>query len=161
MGVMLGVAVLIVVIAVMSGFDRQLRDRIIGFNAHLRIESLDAPMRDYERVRRLVSTNPRVRGVAPYVLGQVMVKTQPEEGGPRYFVPLVRGIVPEFERTVSRLLDHVEEGTNDLRGYRLLVGRQLALNLGVQVGDALAVYSVKQFEDWDTGRKHGLSLIHI
>lgn len=154
-GVMLGVAVLIVVISVMSGFDQQLRDRIIGFNAHLRIESADVPMRNYEPVMRLVSANRRVRGVAPYVLGQVMVKTQPEEGSPRYFVPLVRGIVPEFERTVSQLLDHVERGTNDLHGYRLLMGRQLALNLGVDVGDPLALYSVKQFEDWDSARKHG------
>lgn len=154
-GVMLGVAVLIVVIAVMTGFDRQLRDRIVGFNAHLRIEKAEGAMSNYESVMKLVLANPRVKGVAPYVLGQVMVKTQPEHGGSRYFVPLVRGIVPEHERSVSTLLDHVEEGTNDLRGYKLLMGRQLALNLGVGLGDALALYSVKQFEEWDTGRKRG------
>ncbi len=154
-GVMLGVAVLIVVIAVMSGFDRQLRDKIVGFNAHLRIESADVPLADYEKVMRLVAQNRRVRGIAPYVLGQVMVKTQPAEGSSRYFVPLLRGILPQHERTISQLLDRMAEGTNDVRGYRLLMGSQLAMNLGVRVGDPLAVYSVRQFENWDQGRKQG------
>jgi len=154
-GVMLGVAVLIVVIAVMSGFDHQLRDKIVGFNAHLRIESPDVPLTDYEALMRRVSANPRVKGVAPYVLGQVMVKTEPRAGSPRYFVPGVRGVLPRYETNISRLLDSVREGTNDLRGYRLLVGRQLAINLGLHVGDPLAIYSVRQFENWDSSRKKG------
>ena len=54
-GVMLGVAVLIIVISVMSGFDRQLREKIVGFNAHLRIDPLDGLMQDYDRVLPIVS----------------------------------------------------------------------------------------------------------
>jgi len=154
-GVMLGVAVLIIVIAVMSGFDRQLREKIVGFNAHLRIEEPEVPLRDYEPLMERVAAHPSVQGVAPYVEGQIMVKTQPAEGSPRYIVPLVRGVDPRYEPRISRLLESVWMGTNDLRGYSLLVGRQLAANLGARVGDAVAVYSVRQFERWDTARKQG------
>ncbi len=154
-GVLLGVAVLIIVIAVMSGFDQQLREKILSFNAHLRVEDTDTPLRDYERLMEVVAAHPMVTGVAPYVEGQVMVKTQPAQGSPRYIVPLIRGVDPRHEPQISRLLRSIWAGTNDLRGYSLLVGRQLASNLGVHVGDALAIYSVRQFEKWDTARKQG------
>jgi lipoprotein-releasing system permease protein len=154
-GVMLGVSVLIIVISVMSGFDRQLREKIIGFNAHLRIESREGPMRNYEQVMRTVAANHLVRGVAPYVLGQVVVKTQPAEGSPRVVVPLLRGADPRWEGRISTLLGSVKLGTNDLRGYTLLVGRQLAEAMNVRVGDALAIYSVRQLEKWDATRKRG------
>jgi lipoprotein-releasing system permease protein len=155
LGVMLGVAVLIIVISVMSGFDRQLREKIVGFNAHLRIEQPGGSLREYRELMATVASNHLVRGVAPYVEGQLMVKTQPAEGNPRYVVPLVRGVDPRFEPAISRLLDSVVEGTNDLRGYSLLVGEQLARSLGLKVGDALALYSVQQFEKWDRARKRG------
>ncbi|HNQ88431.1 MAG TPA: ABC transporter permease [Verrucomicrobiota bacterium] len=155
LGVMLGVAVLIIVIAVMSGFDRQLRDKLVGFNAHLRLEAPGVPLRDFEPLMQQIAGHPAVKGVAPYVEGQVMVKTQPAEGSPLYVVPLVRGIDPLLDRRISTLLDSVTEGTNDLRGYTVLVGRQLANRLGLGAGDALALYSVRQFERWDDARKHG------
>lgn len=155
LGVMLGVAVLIIVIAVMSGFDRQLREKIVGFNAHLKIDQPQNTLRDYERLMAIIATNHLVKGVAPYVEGQVMVKTQPAEGSPRYIVPLVRGVDPRYEPRISQLLQSVQVGTNDLRGYSVLVGRQLAGSLGLHVGDPVAIYSVRQFEKWDTARKHG------
>lgn len=155
LGVMLGVAVLIIVISVMSGFDRQLKDRLVSFNAHLRIELPRAALRDFESLREAVIRDPRVRGASPYVEGQVMVKTQPLEGSSLYVVPLIRGVDPRYEPGVSRLLDEVREGTNTLRGYSLLVGQGLARRLEVTVGDALALYSVRQFERWDDSRKHG------
>jgi lipoprotein-releasing system permease protein len=154
-GVMLGVAVLIIVIAVMTGFDRQLRDKLVGFSAHLRIERNDVPLHDYEALMARIATNDFVKGVAPYVMGQVMVKTQPRYGSPRYLVPLVRGVDPRFEPSVSTLLDRVIMGTNSLRGYTVLLGSELAARLEVSVGDTLAIYSVRQFEEWDTSRREG------
>jgi len=155
LGVTLGVAVLIVVIAVMTGFDKQLRDKLVAFNAHIRIELPDAPMHDYEVVMAKVRTNRFVKGAAPYVMGQVMVKTEPREGNPRYLVPIMRGVDPKLEPQVSELLDHVAAGTNDLRGYTVILGSQLAAALDVWVGDHLAIYSVRQFEDWDQSRREG------
>src|SRR5512141_734755 len=67
-GVTLGVAVLIIVISVMSGFDRQLRDKILGFNAHLRITPQNALMTNYVHVMSVVSSNAMIRGVAPFVM---------------------------------------------------------------------------------------------
>src|SRR5437660_5636250 len=67
LGVTLGVAVLIIVISVMTGFDMQLRDKLLGFNAHLRILDAKGTITDYPRVMSKVATNRHVRSVAPYV----------------------------------------------------------------------------------------------
>jgi lipoprotein-releasing system permease protein len=152
LGVMLGVAVLIIVISVMTGFDRQLRDRIVGFNAHLRIVAA-GPMEDYRSVMDLVRRQPGVKGVAPYVLGQVLVKTQPEEGNPRVLAPVVRGIDTRLEGGVSVLPKSIVAGEYDVKGRGLLVGRSIADRLDVNVGDRVAVYSVRDFEEWEEGRK--------
>ena len=73
-GVLLGVAVLIVVISVMSGFDKQWRDCILGFNAHLKVYSLerDHPVDNYREVMKKVSANPNVIGVSPFIQSQVL-----------------------------------------------------------------------------------------
>jgi len=154
-GVMLGVAVLIIVISVMTGFDRQLRDKLVGFSAHVKLERAGAPLADYERVMEVIERHPAVKGVAPFILGQIIVKTQPAEGSPRFVVPLVRGVDPRYEDRVSVLRQSVIEGTNDLRGYSVLVGSQLARALDIHLGDPLAVYSVRQLEEWDASRKGG------
>src|ERR1700756_114708 len=78
-GVALGVAVMIIVISVMSGFDHDLRQKILGFNANLQITGPGGMMADYQSVATKVSANPNVRGVAPYVLGQVLVETEPAD----------------------------------------------------------------------------------
>ena len=154
-GVMLGVAVLIIVISVMTGFDRQLRQKIVGFNGHLKVEPFEGTMANYPAVADVIRSNKLVKGTAPFVLGQIMVSTQPGEGNSRFVAPLLRGVDPRTEPQISEVLSKVTQGTNDLRGYSLLLGRQLAEALNVRVGDNLAVYSVRQFERWDRGRKKG------
>src|SRR5688572_31927427 len=74
-GVLLGVAVLIIVISVMTGFDRQLRDRILGFSAHLRVLKEDTTLNNYDALRQRIASRPDVKAAAPYVLGQVLIKT--------------------------------------------------------------------------------------
>jgi lipoprotein-releasing system permease protein len=140
-GVMLGVAVLIIVISVMTGFDHQLRDRILGFNAHARVR-MRVPMKDYERVMNVIKTNELVKGVAPYVIGQVLVKAHPEEGGGLAIAPLIRGIDPHLEEKVSVLLSSITRGSSDLRGNGILVGQEFAMKMAVKVGDKLAIYSI-------------------
>ena len=102
-GVMLGVAVLIIVIAVMTGFDRELRQKLVGFNAHLKVVTPGHPLDDPEAVMQRVRLQPHVRGVAPYVLGQALIQTQPNLGGigPQSFAPFIRGMDPELEGQVS------------------------------------------------------------
>src|SRR5438046_1510252 len=95
LGVTLGVAVLIIVISVMSGFDHDLRDKLIGFNAHLKIQTPGSTLQNYRDAVRIVSANKEVRGVAPVVLGQVLVETQPADPNAREAltgVPWLRGV---------------------------------------------------------------------
>src|SRR4051812_22983789 len=71
-GVTLGVAVLIIVISVMTGFDKELRDKILGFDPHLRVTRFsNRPLTNYRELERTISTNLEVKAVAPYVLQQV------------------------------------------------------------------------------------------
>src|SRR5688572_12134925 len=88
-GVMLGVAVLIIVISVMTGFDQLLREKILGFSADLKITKYDEAVGDYEALAAIVRKNPNVRAVAPFIQGPVMIKTQPATGKPAIATPLV------------------------------------------------------------------------
>lgn len=151
-GVTLGVAVLIIVIAVMSGFDREWRERILSFNAHLKVVRPESVMYDYALAMSLVSTNSRVRGVAPFVLGQVLVKSQPRSGDALIRGPVLRGVDPVLETNVSVLPHSVVGGAFDLEGKGLLVGSELAREMGLRVGDHLAVYSPRQLERLEKAR---------
>src|SRR5204863_3500026 len=92
LGVALGVSVLIIVISVMSGFGKQLRDTVLGFTAHLTIYEPGQPMTNYTGVISLVSSNRNVIGVAPFVTGPVLLETQPPSGHPLQAAPNIRGI---------------------------------------------------------------------
>src|SRR4030095_1039956 len=69
LGVTIGVAVLIVVISVFTGFEQTLREKILGFNPHLRVLQWNGTMRDYRGIARTLSANPYVKAIAPFVLG--------------------------------------------------------------------------------------------
>src|ERR1041384_6729372 len=73
-GVALGVAVLIIVISVMSGFGQQMRDTILGFNTHLHVFEPRENMTNYSAIIQVIQTNRHVRGVAPVVTGPVLVE---------------------------------------------------------------------------------------
>src|SRR5579863_8821412 len=81
-GVLLGVAVLIIVISVMSGFDKEWRTRILGFNAHLKVYSAvhGQPLTNYESIMRTISANPDVVGVSPLIGGKIVFKAEPQSG---------------------------------------------------------------------------------
>ena len=140
-GVMLGVAVLIIVISVMSGFDRQLRDKLLGFNAHLRVVQPGGLLANRDTVMALIQANPRVKGVAPFVQGKVLLETQPSATGAVVDAPVVRGVDVQREGGVTDLPKSVKEGAFDLRGNGLVVGRELANNLGLRVGDRVEITS--------------------
>jgi lipoprotein-releasing system permease protein len=140
-GVALGVAVLIIVISVMSGFDKQMRDTILGFNAHLTIFQRETTIRNYPALMSIVSSNQNVKGVAPVVMGQVILETQPKTGQSQVSAPWVRGIEPRYETNVSTLATSIKEGAFDVSGRGLLIGSTLADQLSLQVGDRLNIYS--------------------
>jgi lipoprotein-releasing system permease protein len=152
-GVTLGVAVLIIVIAVMSGFDREWRDRILSCNAHLKVMKPDSALRDYAVAMSIVSTNPSVRGVAPFVMGQVLIKSQPRHGGDALIRgPILRGVDPILEPQVSVLPSSIVRGSFDLSGKGLLVGSEIAREMGLRIGDHVAVYSPRSLERMERTR---------
>ncbi len=153
-GVTLGVAVLIIVISVMSGFGRELKAKIISFNAHVRVEPARGLMAEYEALADRIRLLPEVRGVAPYIGGQVLLETQPlDEANSLVVAPALRGVDPRWEAGVSRLPNSIVAGEFDLSGYSLVVGRELANKLNLRVGDAVAVYTVRAFKLWKDSRK--------
>ncbi len=155
LGVTLGVAVLMIVISVMSGFDRELRDKILGFNTHMKVLAAGDNMRGYAAVMATVASNRNVRGVSPFVMGPVLVEAQVKEGeSSEVAAPYVRGVEPTTESSVSVLPTSVVEGKFDLSGHGLLVGVELARFLHLHVGDHVAVYSPKDFERMKKARSH-------
>lgn len=155
LGVMLGVAVLIIVISVMSGFDAELRDKVFGFTAHLRVvkcasvdgQLTDQPMADYAAVMNTVASNQDVLGVSPNVIGQVMLQTQPTNGQALVRAPVVRGIDPAAETTVSKLAGNMRSGTMDLSGRpAILVGAEMAYSMRLLVGDRVSILSERQLK---------------
>ncbi len=153
LGVMLGVAVLIIVISVMSGFDKDLRDKVLGFNAHLKIVARNSTMQDYALVTSKVAANQNVKGVAPFVMGQVMVKTQPPTGQQaQVAAPWVRGVEPKAEAGVSVLPSSIVSGKFDVGNHGLIVGTVFAESMNLHVDDRVSVYSPGDLEKMEASR---------
>ena len=143
LGVLLGVAVLIIVISVMSGFGHDLREMILGFNPHMKVVLRDQTLPDYAQVMARVAENPDVRGVSPFVIGPVLLETQPATGQPRESTPIVRGVDPKTEGSISVLPKSIIAGQFDLSRRGLLVGVEFANEMRLKVGDRVAIYSAK------------------
>ena len=139
LGVTLGVAVLIIVISVMSGFDQQLREKILGFNTHLRVTERNRSMSNYLAVATLLKANPDVKAVAPFIMGQVLAETQPDNGQALVSAPWVRGIDPAIETNISVLPSSITSGVFDVRDRGLLVGVEFAANMNLSVGDLVTI----------------------
>jgi len=139
LGVALGVAVLIIVISVMSGFDQQMRDTILGFNAHLHIFRPGSTLTNYSEVISEVSSNKNVKGAAPFVLGPVLLQTDRPDGQSMLWAPNIRGVDPALEKTVSTLPSSMIAGDFDVRGRSILIGNVLANKLEVGIGDIVNI----------------------
>jgi lipoprotein-releasing system permease protein len=141
LGVTLGVAVLIIVISVMSGFDHQLRDKILGFNPHLRITQPNQTITNYQALLHIISENHNVLAAAPYVQAQVLVETEPQSGQSKASGPYLRGIDPELEGKLNVLSTNIISGEFDVSNRGLVVGSGFARGMDVEVGDRIMIYS--------------------
>ena len=142
-GVVLGVAVLIVVISVMTGFDLQLRDRIIGFESHLLVRKFGGPMKNYQQVAEFIRTHPKVTGASPFIEGPIVIETQHGEQYSKIAAPFLRGVDTETSDQVSDIKESVVVGDfESIDGNGLLVGSALAQRLSLNIGDPVAVYSM-------------------
>ncbi len=145
LGVTLGVAVLIVVLSVMTGFDETWREKILSFNAHVKVTEYGGVVHQPEKLLELVSTMEGITGAAPNLEGLVFIQTEDD----RVHTPMLRGIDPELERTVSKVPESIIEGTFSVGYGEIVVGRDLAYRLGLRLGDSLLVYSPQNFVSQD------------
>jgi lipoprotein-releasing system permease protein len=135
LGVMLGVTVLILVISVMTGFDRELRQKVIDFDAHILVTSEDV-LHNWRPLKAKIDQVPGVVATAPYVQGPVIVEFQN-----RRLAPMIRGIDLSEEEKVIPIRKFIKEGKLDLEGESTVLGIDLARTLHIGVGDKLTVYS--------------------
>lgn len=136
LGLMLGVAVLILVLSVMNGFDHELRTRVLGMVPHTRIEA-QGGMTDWKALAERLEKRDHVIGAAPFVQQQGMFSAAGRTQG-----ALVNGIQPDYERKVSIIDEHMTRGSlDDLKPgeWNVVLGDLLARNLGVGVGDRVTL----------------------
>ncbi len=134
-GIAIGVFVLIVVISVMSGFDRFLEDKMVGTNAHLSLEFYGGTRDSLEALTKL-KTFPYVLGASPYIDGQALVKKEKSIFGVQ-----VRGIDPKLQAETSKIKEYLKLGSYDLVGNEIALGQEMALRLGVGLGENVSLIS--------------------
>lgn len=134
LGVTVGIAALIIVMSVMTGFADKFRDSILGFEPHLVVAVEGEPLHGWEEISKDVQKQPDVVAVAPYVQGFVIAL-----GGNHVTTPLIRGIDPEQELKINNIKSYIVSGSYDLSGDNVLLGSTLAENLEVNVGDKITV----------------------
>lgn len=136
LGLMLGVAVLITVLSVMNGFDRELQNRILGMVTHVQVEGRE-PVGDWRALAGKVNHHEEVAAVAPYIRLQGMLTRSGEVSG-----VMVNGIDPEAEQDVSIVGDFMESGelgSLDEGSFNMVLGYDLARKLGVSKGDRITL----------------------
>jgi lipoprotein-releasing system permease protein len=136
-GIALGVAALIVILSVMNGFEGELRERLLSMTAHGYVSGSDGRLDQWRQAEQRISADNGVIAAAPFVEMEGMIRTGRSLTG-----VLVHGIDPDAENAVSgRTINFVEGSLGELRpGERnILLGRFLAIDLGVRIGDGVVL----------------------
>ena len=136
LGIMLGVATLIIVMAVMNGFRMELLDKILGLNGHLLIQPLESPLTDWDQVAERISGISGVRLAAPIVEGQALASSPFSSAG-----VLVRGMRARDLAKLGSIEQNIKQGTLDGfdDGQGVAIGRRLADQLSLRAGDSVTL----------------------
>ncbi|MES2536898.1 MAG: lipoprotein-releasing ABC transporter permease subunit [Pseudomonadota bacterium] len=138
-GIALGVAALIVVLSVMNGFQKEVRDRMLSVLSHIEVFDASGTMPNWQETAREAFMDKEVKGAAPYVAGQAMMSRDDTVRG-----VVVRGILPQEEPKVSDVATQVRQGSlNDLRDgeFNIVLGGELARGMHVGLGDKVTLIS--------------------
>jgi len=138
LGVAIGVMALIVVIAVMTGFDQDLRDKIVGNYSHITLSSYKPiDNSEFENILKKITANPHIKGISPYIQGQVLIKE-----GNRYFAVGLKGIDPNTEARVTKIKQYISAGDlNNLGEDGVIIGKELASSFGLGLNSHFLIYS--------------------
>ncbi len=137
LGIALGVMALIVVLSVMNGFEKELRERILGMVSHITVSSFDNRLQDWKALSDRIVSNPSIIGSAPYVEAEAMLSNRSSVSG-----TIVRGVDPEYEPQVSEIHQRMTFGKlSDLKSgaYGIILGTGLANSLDVVPGDRVTM----------------------
>ena len=138
LGILLGVATLIIVMSVMNGFRKELLEKIVGVNGHIFATPIDRPLDDYDVVSQRLKGIPGIKFAIPLVEGQALASSQTGNGG-----VLIRGIREADIKAIPFVGGNVRRGTLD--GFDtaagVAIGKRLADSLGLQVGDSINIIS--------------------
>ena len=139
-GVTLGVAALIITLAVMNGFHEDLRDKIVETNAHIVILKEDSEgLVNYEDLGKRVEGMDHVLATSPFIFGQAMIRSSTSSLG-----VVIRGIDIDKETEVTNLTENIIKGKlKDFGSDGLILGKELAMSLGADVGERVRVISPK------------------
>ncbi len=140
-GIALSVAVLIVVLSVMNGFEYEVRQRILSVVSHGAISGLDGRLEDWELLSALTNEQPGIAATAPFVSGQGMLVGSTGVAGVE-----VRGILPAAEIQTSGAAELLTQGSFaelESRAYRIVIGQELAARLGVEMGDKIILLTTQ------------------
>src|SRR5882762_3743716 len=123
LGIMLGVATLIIVMAVMNGFRKELIDKIVGMNGHLVLQPIESPLTDWQDVTERISQVPGIRLAAPVVDGPALASSAHNASG-----VLIRGIRPDDLNKLASIASNIQQGSLDAfeQGRGVAIGRGLA-----------------------------------
>jgi len=137
LGLMLGVATLIVVLSVMNGFERELRTRMLSVTSHATLTGLDETLPDWHLVQQAALRQPGVQAAVPYIEAQAMLSH-----GTKIAAASLRGVIPEEERKATGIAHNLKSGRiEDLvpGKYRIILGSALAREINARVGDSVVV----------------------
>jgi lipoprotein-releasing system permease protein len=136
LGILLGVATLIIVMAVMNGFRKELLDKILGLNGHLLIQPIDSPLTDFNEVAQRIAGVPGILLAAPVVEGQALASSPFHAAG-----VLVRGIRSGDLMKLSSIAKNIKQGTLDGfdDGQGVAIGRRLAEQLSLRAGESITL----------------------
>ncbi len=135
LGPILGVAVLIVVISVMAGFNRDIRDKILGMQAHIQLKhAMEIPIENYEPiVNRL---NAMSISCTPVIEGPILIQTRKQ-----ILAKFIKGILPQSGKNVSDLYRSVTQGKYNILEDEVIIGMDLALLCNLDIGDKILIHS--------------------
>ena len=139
LGIALGVTALITVLSVMNGFEKELRDRILGMASHATVTTFAGRLADWPALLQTLESESSIIAMAPYVQGESMLSQ-----GKRVSGALIRGVMPGMEGGVSDVISHIDGGDLTLLEsgeYNIILGSELAIVLGVGISDSVTVVS--------------------
>jgi len=136
-GISLGIAAIIVVMSIMNGFHSEMRDKILSMVSHVIVTEKNYTLKNWDKLKFKIDKNKLVLNSAPYVEGQAMISF----GGNVHGIQL-KGIIPEYEKNVTSLLDNIIEGDLNnigLKPYQISIGIDLAKKMNLSIGDKITL----------------------